>query len=272
MCIRDSSHRRRAKSPLGTVLIINLLGKGLAPRACMGDGGSIWWAPVTKLCPSEIVVKTQSTVNLWTKKSIQRVTFQLEKSLSSGPSLKRENRVSNFDFPPVPLPLTFPPRSGRLGQSFRVRSRTTKRRHAAMIHPLTQVATKCIPRKFNSPNLKFFAFGGWLLFSARTSRLKRPIAKNTRWTLLKLSGNSYWTIGPFAVPVSQPLWWLNHNIFENSVRTEWITVRPRKPWTLEISSECLLCYDQSQQRSGHANWPQNHKLVRSVAQFWWTKV
>ena len=33
--------RRRAKSPLGTVLIINLLGKGLTPRACMGDGGSI---------------------------------------------------------------------------------------------------------------------------------------------------------------------------------------------------------------------------------------
>ena len=40
-----ASHRRRAKSPLGTVLIINLLGKGLTPRACMGDGGSIWWAP-----------------------------------------------------------------------------------------------------------------------------------------------------------------------------------------------------------------------------------
>ena len=27
-----SSHRRRAKSPLGTVLIINLLEKGLTPR------------------------------------------------------------------------------------------------------------------------------------------------------------------------------------------------------------------------------------------------
>ena len=36
-----SFHRRRAKSPLGTVLIINLLGKGLTPRGCMGDGGSI---------------------------------------------------------------------------------------------------------------------------------------------------------------------------------------------------------------------------------------
>ena len=43
-----ASHRRRAKSPLGTVLIINLLGKGLTPRACMGDGGSIWWAPGIK--------------------------------------------------------------------------------------------------------------------------------------------------------------------------------------------------------------------------------
>ena len=45
MVVIGSSHRRRAKSPLGTVLIINLLGKGLTPRACMGDGGSIWWAP-----------------------------------------------------------------------------------------------------------------------------------------------------------------------------------------------------------------------------------
>ena len=42
-----SSHRRRAKSSLGTVLMkIYLHGKGLTPRACMGDGGSIWWAPV----------------------------------------------------------------------------------------------------------------------------------------------------------------------------------------------------------------------------------
>ena len=41
MVVIGSSHRRRAKSPLGTVLIINLLGKGLTPRACMGDGGSI---------------------------------------------------------------------------------------------------------------------------------------------------------------------------------------------------------------------------------------
>ena len=45
MVVIGSSHRRRGKSPPGTVLIINLLGKGLTPRACMGDGGSIWWAP-----------------------------------------------------------------------------------------------------------------------------------------------------------------------------------------------------------------------------------
>ena len=29
----------------GTVQFINLLGKGLTPMACMGDGGSISWAP-----------------------------------------------------------------------------------------------------------------------------------------------------------------------------------------------------------------------------------
>ena len=43
-----------AKSPLGTVLIINLLGKGLTPRACMGDGGSIWWAPDIKKCHTRV--------------------------------------------------------------------------------------------------------------------------------------------------------------------------------------------------------------------------
>ena len=32
---------QRAKPPQGTVLFINLLGKRLTPRACMGDGGSI---------------------------------------------------------------------------------------------------------------------------------------------------------------------------------------------------------------------------------------
>ena len=32
---------QRAKLPQGTVLFINLLGKGFTPRACLGDGGSI---------------------------------------------------------------------------------------------------------------------------------------------------------------------------------------------------------------------------------------
>ena len=44
-----------------------------------------------------------------------------------------------------------------------------------------------------------------------------------------------------------------------------VTVRPGKPRTLDISQECLLCYDQSQQRSRHANWPQNHKLINDLA-------
>ena len=44
-----------------------------------------------------------------------------------------------------------------------------------------------------------------------------------------------------------------------------LTVQLGKPWTLEISQESLLCYDQSQQRSGHANWPQNHKLTDVLA-------
>ena len=34
-----------AKPPQGTVLFINLLGKGSTSRTCMGDGGSIWFVP-----------------------------------------------------------------------------------------------------------------------------------------------------------------------------------------------------------------------------------
>ena len=40
-----SSLYQRAKPPQGIVLFINLLGKGLTPRACMGDAGSISWVP-----------------------------------------------------------------------------------------------------------------------------------------------------------------------------------------------------------------------------------
>ena len=39
---------------------------------------------------------------------------------------------------------------------------------------------------------------------------------------------------------------------------------PGKPWTIEISQECLLCYDQSQ-RSGDTNYPQNHRLIKVLA-------
>ena len=42
-----SFHCRRAKPPLGAVLIINLLGKGLTPRACMGDVGFYSLAPAS---------------------------------------------------------------------------------------------------------------------------------------------------------------------------------------------------------------------------------
>ena len=34
---------QRAKPPQGTVLFIDLFGKGLTPGACMGDGASICW-------------------------------------------------------------------------------------------------------------------------------------------------------------------------------------------------------------------------------------
>ena len=36
---------QRAKPSQGIVLLIDLLGKGLTPRACTGDAGSIWWVP-----------------------------------------------------------------------------------------------------------------------------------------------------------------------------------------------------------------------------------
>ena len=39
---------QRAKPPQGIVLFVNLLGKGLTPRACMGDADSIWWVPDRK--------------------------------------------------------------------------------------------------------------------------------------------------------------------------------------------------------------------------------
>ena len=44
-----------------------------------------------------------------------------------------------------------------------------------------------------------------------------------------------------------------------------VTVKPAKPWTLEIFQECWLCRNQSRQRSGHVNWPQNPKQINVLA-------
>ena len=53
---------------LGTVLIINLLGKGLTPRACMGDGGSIRWAPeIVYFTQPELCEFTVDVCHVWTK-------------------------------------------------------------------------------------------------------------------------------------------------------------------------------------------------------------
>ena len=54
---------------------------------------------------------------------------------------------------------------------------------------------------------------------------------------------------------------------ENGHHPFWdeVTVWPGKPWTLEISQECLMCYGKSQQRSGDTNYPQNHKLIKVLA-------
>ena len=43
-----------------------------------------------------------------------------------------------------------------------------------------------------------------------------------------------------------------------------LTVRPENREDLKYLKN-VLCYDQSQQRSGHANWPQNHKLTNVLA-------
>ena len=61
-----SFHCRRAKSPLGTVPIINLLGKGLSPRACMRDGGSICWAPgYVLLIKASLELYRREVTNSW---------------------------------------------------------------------------------------------------------------------------------------------------------------------------------------------------------------
>ena len=57
---------QRVKPPQGTVLFINLLGKVLTPRACMGDGGSMWWAPVAIYDLSDDRRINDVTVNFFT--------------------------------------------------------------------------------------------------------------------------------------------------------------------------------------------------------------
>ena len=46
-----------------------------------------------------------------------------------------------------------------------------------------------------------------------------------------------------------------------------LPVTVRKLQKLEISQECLLCYDQSQQRSGHANYSHKTTNWRSCLRF-----
>ena len=43
-----------------------------------------------------------------------------------------------------------------------------------------------------------------------------------------------------------------------------LTVQLGKPWTLEIFQECLLCYNQPQQRSEHGTKPQNQTLISDL--------
>ena len=54
-----------AKLPQGIVLFITLLGKGLTPRACMGDAGSKWWVPVH--ANSRIKMTSMREVSEWGK-------------------------------------------------------------------------------------------------------------------------------------------------------------------------------------------------------------
>ena len=59
---------KRAKPSQGTVLFINLLRKGSTPMACMGDGGSIWWAPgPVRISPCPSVQKVEEK-----KKSLRK--------------------------------------------------------------------------------------------------------------------------------------------------------------------------------------------------------
>ena len=79
---------------------------------------------------------------------------------------------------------------------------------------------------------------------------------------------TYHRISTWSMELSQGLI-LNHSqILRLSIMSckSWgVTVWPGKLWTLKVSRECLLCYNQSQQRSGHVNWLRNHKLINILA-------
>ena len=61
-----------------------------------------------------------------------------------------------------------------------------------------------------------------------------------------------------AKPQTNPLGWSGS---ESVIRDHSDHGRTNEPMNLEISQESLLCYDRSQRRPRHANWPQNHKLT-----------
>ena len=65
---------QRAKPPQGIVLFINLLGKGLTPRACMGDAASIWCALVFSYIILTSTLISSSKSWYW---SINRVVYEL---------------------------------------------------------------------------------------------------------------------------------------------------------------------------------------------------
>ena len=99
-------HLSPRKTSLGTVLFINLLGKLLTPRACVGDGGSIWWAPglfSISYQGSRVIVSVsewlgqmfisflwqgynESKTERWKRRSVRGVTFscRMRSTMPSG--------------------------------------------------------------------------------------------------------------------------------------------------------------------------------------------
>ena len=96
-----SSHRRRAKSPLGTVLIINLLRKGLTPRACMGDGGSYFLARCVEVSWSNKIAKACRECESYpllkqNDNRFLRVFFFISACIKVGMSIEKQKTVKRF--------------------------------------------------------------------------------------------------------------------------------------------------------------------------------